>query len=165
MSGSNGVRTLKYVTLLSFQIIDMISPLIFLVVWLVLTHILGASLAFMFCLLITTFVLYLSLDWYFWCTVKKVYNNTKKYNRNIMLLTEIKHEGTERHCHTIWLDTADFFCTIQPIRDIKIETTNSPIHQKFTKMLHKGQGAFEIPFSMVYFFLYVTLENILSHAF
>ena len=74
-------------SLLSFQIITVISTVIFLVPWLVI-------------ILITPFVLYLSLDWYFWCIVKKVYNNTKN-NQDIILLTEIEHEGIERHFHTI----------------------------------------------------------------
>ena len=29
-------------------------------------------------LLITTLVFYISLDWYFWCVVKKVYHDTNK---------------------------------------------------------------------------------------
>ena len=100
MAGRNRVKTLKYVTFVSFQIIDVLSPLIFLVVWVVLTHKLGANPVFMFCLLIPFLVFFLNLDWYFWCMVKKVYNNTKN-NQDIVLLTEIEHEGIELHCHTI----------------------------------------------------------------
>ena len=100
MAGRNRVKTLKYVTFLSFQIIAVMSPLIFLVLWFVITHILGAMLWLIFCLLITILVFFLSLDLYFWCIVKKVYNNTKN-NQDIILLSEIEHEGIERHCHTI----------------------------------------------------------------
>ena len=45
----------------------------------------------------------------------------------------------------------------------KNETTNSPIH-KFKK-LHKGQRAFLNPFLMVFYFIFITLKNILSLAF
>ena len=41
----------------------------------------------------TTLVLYISLDWYFWCVIKKVYNDTK--NNQDMLLTEIEHGEIE----------------------------------------------------------------------
>ena len=49
--------------------------------------------AFGFIVLFTTLVFYISLDWYFWCVVKKVYNDTK--TNQDMLLTEIEHEGIE----------------------------------------------------------------------
>ena len=49
--------------------------------------------AFGFIVLFTTLVFYISLDWYFWCVVKKVYNDTK--NNQDMLLPETEHEGIE----------------------------------------------------------------------
>jgi hypothetical protein len=39
----------------------------------------------------------------------------------------------------------------------KNETTNSPIH-KF-KVLHTGQRAFQSPFLMAYYFLFITLKT------
>ena len=45
----------------------------------------------------------------------------------------------------------------------KNETTNSPIHE--FKVLHKGQRAFQTPFLMVYYFLFITLKNILRIVF
>ena len=44
----------------------------------------------------------------------------------------------------------------------KNETTNSPIHE--FNVLHKGQRAFKKPFLIVYYFLFITLKNILSLA-
>ena len=91
---------------LSFQIITVISTLIvfviFLIWWKYQKWIFGSDLGSVFILLITTMmviliiVFFISLDWYYWCTVKKVYNNTKN-NQDIILLTEIEHEGIERH--------------------------------------------------------------------
>ena len=91
----------------SFQIITVISMLFVLVIFLALEKgtkrysyymDLGTVLFLLITtiIVITTIVFFISLDWYFWCTVKKVYNNTKN-NQDIILLTEIEHEGIERH--------------------------------------------------------------------
>jgi hypothetical protein len=63
--------------------------------WLLSTVSLGHGLSLIpgFIILFTTLVFYISLDWYFWCVIKKVYNDTK--NNQDMLLTEIEHGEIE----------------------------------------------------------------------
>ena len=95
---------------LSFQIIPIISLLIVLVGLLLGTRQEPSGLYLIVLYGITPLVFFTSLDLYFWCVVKKVYNDTK--NNRDMLLTEIEHEGIELHCHTIWQGTTDFLCTI-----------------------------------------------------
>ena len=43
------------------------------------------------------------------------------------------------------------------------QKTKPPIHE--FKVLHKSQRAFQTPFLVVYYFLFITLKNILSFAF
>ena len=97
---SNININIKHVTFLSFQIIAVTSPVLVVTICWILQRMFSTGPEFILFLLITTLVFYLSLDWYFWCMVKKVYNNTKN-NRDIILLTEIEHVGIDRHCHTI----------------------------------------------------------------
>ena len=50
-------------------------------------------------LLITTLVFYISLDWYFWCVVKKVYHDTNKAQaaglESGCIINRNEHEGIE----------------------------------------------------------------------
>ena len=51
--------------------------------------------------LITTLAFYISLDWYFWCVVKKVYHDTNKAQsaglQSECVINRNEHEGIELH--------------------------------------------------------------------
>ena len=50
-------------------------------------------------ILIITLVFYISLDWYFWCVVKKVYHDTNKAQsaglQSECVINRNEHEGIE----------------------------------------------------------------------